>query len=54
MRVLSLDRAERSAVAHEIRRYQDYRVRIGDDLHASHVLVGHGETDPPDITPQVV
>lgn len=54
MRVLSLDRAERSAVAHEIRRYQDYRVRIGDDLRASHVLVGHGETDPPDITPQVV
>lgn len=53
MRVLSLDRAERSAIAHEIRRYQDYRVRIGDDLHASHVLVGHGETDPPDITPQV-
>ena len=53
MRVLSLDRAERSAIAHEFRRYQDYRVRIGDDLHASHVLPEPGEADPPGLTPQV-
>ncbi|WP_344334833.1 hypothetical protein [Brevibacterium salitolerans] len=46
MKVLSLDRAERSANVHEFRRYQGHLARIDDDLHASHVLsvsVPHSE-----------
>lgn len=46
VKVLSLDRAERSAIVREFRRYQGHLARIDDDLHASHVLsvsVPHSE-----------
>ncbi|WP_454118503.1 hypothetical protein [Microbacterium lacticum] len=50
---LALTPAERSAVAHELRRYGNYRREIGDDLWDSAVIPEPGEPDPPGITPKV-
>lgn len=50
---LTLTPAERGAVAHELRRYGNYRRGIGDDLWDSAITPEAGEPDPPDITPKV-
>ncbi|WBL18943.1 MULTISPECIES: hypothetical protein [Micrococcaceae] len=50
---LALTPAERSAVAHELRRYGNYRREIGDDLWDSAITPEPGEPDPPGITPKV-
>lgn len=51
MRVLSLDRAERSAIADGFRRHQGHRVPIDGDLRSC-ALPEPDETDLPGITPQ--
>lgn len=50
---LALTPAERGAVAHELRRYGNYRREIGDELWDSAVDPEPGEPDPPGITPTV-
>lgn len=50
---LALTPAERGAVAHELRRYGNYRRGIGDDLWDSAIAPEPGEPDPPGITPKV-
>ncbi|WP_293787911.1 hypothetical protein [uncultured Aeromicrobium sp.] len=49
---LALTPAERGAVAHELRRYGNYRRGIADDLWDSAITPEPGEPDPPGITPE--